>query len=541
MVLFRKKRKSEFLTRTEALKLSGLSLPEFRRACILRGVFPRLPKSGDHKNIYYLVGDVRNIRTDPILHAYRQQATAERRIRRALNRKEFLEAEMLKNRLVPVDLSLVLRQRYPSLTHAIQDMDDALSCVGMFARLNPMPAENITGETINECRAIMDHWNALVANLGCLDKTFVSVKGFYYQANILGQEVLWLVPHDFPASVTPDVDLVLLSYFLDLYKNLLKFVLFKLYNLSGYKYPPTKIMVGAQHRMGWMNMNLEPTGGESRLISSKDPESIERRQVFRNQTFYISREVNTEQTAFVLKSGGAKVVGFDEVLNDQWIPLSPLTAEDPSITHHIVDRPEKAFDALFQSVPTEIRTFIQPQWVFDCFNMKALLPTTPYRPCIEPPPHLSPFQKYDQENDYVPDHLNVLKQWTGEYEEQKVQTGFHDDEIIAKDLQDHEEVQIVVKSHMDGIDKISKRKTKAQDAPQETESNNPKKLSVALKASREKKQLKAKQLDVDRRKVSLSSNKRRLMKQVEAKEKKETEKTQALIRKKKLVKPHTSS
>ena len=38
-------------------------------------------------------------------------------------------------------------------------------------------------------------WNAYIARTSALRHVFVSVKGFYYQADVDGCSVTWLVPH----------------------------------------------------------------------------------------------------------------------------------------------------------------------------------------------------------------------------------------------------------------------------------------------------------------------------------------------------------
>ncbi len=82
---------------------------------------------------------------------------------------------------------------------------------------------------------------------------------------------------------------------------------------------------------------------------------------------------------------------------------APNVAADPSITHHVIDRP-------LQSHRLLTREYVQPQWVFDSFNTRALLPTTPYAPGVVPPPHLSPFVD-DEKEGYVPKQRAVLQQW----------------------------------------------------------------------------------------------------------------------------------
>ncbi len=55
-------------------------------------------------------------------------------------------------------------------------------------------------------------------------------------------------------------------------------------------------------------------------------------------------------------------------------------AELSTVTHHVVDR-SAAATAGAQRLQ---RAFVQPQWVYDSFNMRALLPVAPYAPvCVE--------------------------------------------------------------------------------------------------------------------------------------------------------------
>ena len=44
-------------------------------------------------------------------------------------------------------------------------------------------------------RRLALEWQAWVVRTHALRRVFVSVKGFYFQADVLGQPVTWLVPH----------------------------------------------------------------------------------------------------------------------------------------------------------------------------------------------------------------------------------------------------------------------------------------------------------------------------------------------------------
>jgi pescadillo len=67
------------------------------------------------------------------------------------------------------------------------------------------------------------------------------VKGIYYQSEIMGQTITYLVPFKYPASLPGDVDYRVLSTFLDFYMVLLKFVNYKLYTGLGLTYPPVEV------------------------------------------------------------------------------------------------------------------------------------------------------------------------------------------------------------------------------------------------------------------------------------------------------------
>ncbi len=66
-----------------------------------------------------------------------------------------------------------------------------------------------------------------------LRKVFVSVKGIYYQCEIMGQKITYIVPFKYPTDLPIDVDYRVMVTFLDFYLVMLKFVNFKLYSMLG--------------------------------------------------------------------------------------------------------------------------------------------------------------------------------------------------------------------------------------------------------------------------------------------------------------------
>ena len=126
--------------------------------------------------------------------------------------------------------------------------------------------------------------------------------------------------------------------------------------------------------------------------------------LFAPYSFFLSRETPRQPLEFILRAFGCKRIGWDQVLGD-----GAFTHDmgDPSITHQVVDRPpliqpEMLMDGhtAVDTPPTSAttgripgRTYIQPQWVWDCINQGRLLRPDQYAPGATMPPHLSPWVK----------------------------------------------------------------------------------------------------------------------------------------------------
>merc|ERR1712212_618849 len=90
------------------------------------------------------------------------------------------------------------------------------------------------------CRRLCVEFMHWVIEAKALKKVFVSIKGYYYQAEIMGQTVTWIVPHPaFTYESPAGVDIRLMSIFVEFYTTVLGFVNFRLYHKLNLKYPPT--------------------------------------------------------------------------------------------------------------------------------------------------------------------------------------------------------------------------------------------------------------------------------------------------------------
>lgn len=92
--------------------------------------------------------------------------------------------------------------RYPTFVDAVRDIDDALCMVFLFATLPSNP--RLSTELIENCSRLSAQWQLYIMQSHSLRKAFLSIKGVYYQAEVMDQTVTWLVPYQFTQNVRRD-------------------------------------------------------------------------------------------------------------------------------------------------------------------------------------------------------------------------------------------------------------------------------------------------------------------------------------------------
>lgn len=130
----------------------------------------------------------------------------------------------------------VIRERYPTFIDALRDLDDCLSMLFLFANLPS--TDSVPAKMIARCEKLVLEFEHYLIVSHSLRKSFLSIKGIYYQATIQGQDILWLVPYKFNQRVTGDVDFRIMGTFVEFYQTLLGFVNYRLYTSLGLAYPP---------------------------------------------------------------------------------------------------------------------------------------------------------------------------------------------------------------------------------------------------------------------------------------------------------------
>lgn len=317
-----------------------------------------------------------------------------------------------------------------------------MSMIHLFAML---PAKNvIRAKKTNVCQRLVREWNLYVIKSRTLRKCFISIKGIYYQAEIMGEKITWLVPHKFSQDLPDDVDYHVMLTFLDFYEVFLSFVFYRLYATLGLKYPPT--IDRAKDNMGsyMYSVQTEEIAKELTLEEKEEMDKSEKQQenlkqnlqslatitladqahkdeeyqldeafaeddeakallqkqielkqftnLFSDMVFFISREVPRENVEFLILAFGGKIGWEGEG--------SPYSLTDSAITHVVMDRPTI-------SNKMENREYVQPQWLYDCVNHNILLSCEAYQPGKVLPPHLSPFVNNEAEG-YVPEYQKEI-------------------------------------------------------------------------------------------------------------------------------------
>ncbi|PNI97925.1 PES1 isoform 8, partial [Pan troglodytes] len=93
-------------------------------------------------------------------------------------------------------------------------------------------------QTIQLCRRLTVEFIHYIIAARALRKVFLSIKGIYYQAEVLGQPIVWITPYAFSHDHPTDVDYRVMATFTEFYTTLLGFVNFRLYQLLNLHYPP---------------------------------------------------------------------------------------------------------------------------------------------------------------------------------------------------------------------------------------------------------------------------------------------------------------
>jgi len=448
---------SNFMTRKRALKKLQLTLKDFRRLCILKGVFPREPRNrkraqkGNVSKVstLYYEKDIRFLLHEPIVNKFRDFKVFLRKLKKAQEKKNWDTVERLRENKPRYNLDTIVKERYPTFIDAVRDLEDCL-CLSFLYSTFPK-TQKTPVEMVSLCKRLTTEFLHYVIEARALRKVFCSIKGYYFQAEIKGQTVTWIVPHSFGFAQPASVDMRLMSIFVEFYTTVLGFVNFRLFNSLNLHYPPTlasstDTAAEQEDRVMALNQALARTlvepdaveldkieveeGGEAMEAARVEAEARERQgKLFQGLRFFLGREVPREPLVFMVRAVGGEV-SWDATV----APGATYAASDPTITHQIVDRPSVADQVLG-------RFYVQPQWVFDSINRRERCSEAEYALGETLPPHLSPFIAERRVGDYVPPEQKKLEEGVkddGEQEEEEEEENGEEEESDGEEVDSDE-------------------------------------------------------------------------------------------------------
>ena len=231
---------TQYIPRSKAIRKLQLTLKDFRRLCILKGVYPREPnkKLQGRNKTYYHAKDINYLAHEKILQKFKEIKLAIKKYKKYMRKDDPEKAKKIKENLPTYSLNHLVKERYPTFPDALRDLDDPLCLVNLFGTFQAHKLFSIPSERAVKCARLAKEFNFYVIKSRSLRKVFLSIKGIYYQADIQGQAVTWIVPYQFTQKLPADVDYKVMLTFLEFYETMLKFTNFKLYSSINLKYPP---------------------------------------------------------------------------------------------------------------------------------------------------------------------------------------------------------------------------------------------------------------------------------------------------------------
>ncbi|GAC99450.1 pescadillo [Pseudozyma hubeiensis SY62] len=335
-----------YVTRNQAIKKLQVTLADFRRLCILKGIFPRQPKSVRKANkgstaptTFFFAKDIAYLQHEPVLQSLREHKTFAKKLSRAIGRREWAAAKNLDESKPTYRLDHIIKERYPTFRDSLKDIDDALSLLTLFANL---PAtDKVSADVIATCSRLCAEWQLYVMKTKALKKVFLSIKGIYFQAEVNGETITWLVPYLFTQHIPSDIDFRIMYTFLELYQTLLGFVLFKLYTDENLVYPPKFDAAKDEQAAGFGALSLDPTSaavlrGENTVANSSRSNG----------------EAVASSSSAVVTASGKKVSAKDVKKQIKAISKSGNIATD-------AEEDDETVDALAQAAEEEQDKFVE--------------------------------------------------------------------------------------------------------------------------------------------------------------------------------------
>lgn len=332
--------KKIYINRDKAIKKLQLTIKDFRRLCIIKGIYPvdpakknKITKSSKKKT-YYLSSDIRFLKNEPLVWKFWEFKTYLKRLSKCKGRNEYDKLDKVAKTKPALKFDHVLKERYPKFQDALRDIDDALCMCFLYANLTK--CDQLPGQVVQYSRRLISEFMHYVIETRSLRKVFVSIKGIYFQVQIQGQDITFITPHKFAFYQQQDIDYSVMRTFTEFYITLLGFVNFKLLTSANFYYPPKVAVTAAINQ----DKSINHTGGLDRvdkqdeylacmnrpLMKSVESDIIKEEEnleyfddqaeyhdyvkftkLFENFKFYLNLEVPKDVLVFSIRSFGGQV------------------------------------------------------------------------------------------------------------------------------------------------------------------------------------------------------------------------------------------
>ncbi|KAM3723698.1 Pescadillo [Dirofilaria immitis] len=174
---------TNYITRGRALKKLQLSLKDFRRLCILKGIYPHEPlhkkkvnKGSTENRVYYYAKDVNFLASEPIIKKFREYKIFLRKLNTAKAKRDEERVKKLYERRPQYQLDHIVKERYPTFELALRDLDDALCLLFAFAVLPH--TKIITSSLVASSRRLTTEFNHYIIESSSLNKFSSRLKEF---------------------------------------------------------------------------------------------------------------------------------------------------------------------------------------------------------------------------------------------------------------------------------------------------------------------------------------------------------------------------
>lgn len=109
-----------------------------------------------------------------------------KKVKKAKARNLLLKEKKLIKNIPKYSLNHLVKERYPTFSDALRDLDDPLCLVNLFSVFSSHKGLEIPREKIETCIKLSREFNLYIIKSKSLKKVFLSIKGIYYQAEVQG-------------------------------------------------------------------------------------------------------------------------------------------------------------------------------------------------------------------------------------------------------------------------------------------------------------------------------------------------------------------